>query len=293
MSIILRARHHEILFPRRPLVMGIVNINDDSFSGDGTLNTQEALQQAAAHLAAGADIIDVGAESARTNREAISPAEEISRLEPFLDTFPALIADRATHPSAPLPCPLLAVNTWRPEVVREVLPMGVDILNDIGALHEDDNARLCAQTGAALLIMHSVGLPKQPHPGQRYPDVIAEMQRFFEHRVARAKAAGLEEERIILDPGLDFAKDRADNLLVLRNLPAFHRHGRPLLLPVSRKTVIGEVLGIEDPAQRDAGTIALAVGGAMRGAGILRVHNVGATVAALQMQEATLTGKIG
>lgn len=284
---ILRARHHEIHFPRRPLVMGIVNINDDSFSGDGTLNTQEALQQAKAHLAAGADIIDVGAESARTNREAISPTEEIGRLQPFLDAFPALVADSASNGASSPGGPLLAVNSWRPEVVREVLPMGVDLLNDIGALHEDDNARLCAETGAALLIMHSVGLPKQPHPGQHYPDVIGEMQRFFEQRLASAVAAGLEEERIVLDPGLDFAKDRADNLKVLRDLTALHRHGRPLLLPVSRKTVIGDVLGLEDPANRDAGTIALAVGGAIRGAGILRVHNVSATFSALRILEAT------
>ena len=155
---LLRARECEIRFPRRPMVMGIVNINDDSFCGDGSLDPDQAVALATQQIKAGAEIIDVGAESARTNRGPIPLEEEVARLRPFIEAFPA-IADGAGMPEA-----ILSVNTWRPEVVRQVLPLGVDLLNDMGALPEADNARLCAEHGTALLIMHSVGQPKQPHP---------------------------------------------------------------------------------------------------------------------------------
>ncbi len=277
---LLRARDREIRFPRRrPLLMGIVNVNDDSFSGDGTLDIDAALARAGRQIRDGADIIDVGAESARTNRGAITAAEEVARLRPFVDAFAGLAAE-ARPGGTP---PMLSVNTWRPEVVGEVLPLGVDLLNDIGALPDDRNARLCADHGSALLIMHSVGLPKQPHRGQRYPDVMGELERFFEERLALAEGAGLGRERTLLDPGIDFAKDRDDNLRIFRHTANLARLGRPLLLPVSRKTVIGEVLGLAEPQARDAGTIACSVACALRGAAVLRVHDVAAHSAALEV----------
>ena len=141
-------------------IMGIVNINDDSFSGDGTLDPAEAIDRAFAMQAAGADIIDLGAESARTNRDAIGVRDEVERLQP-------VIAGIKEHPHPPL----ISVNTWRPEVVREILPIGIHLLNDIGALPDDTNARLCAEHRCRLLIMHSVGAPKVPHTDERYEDV--------------------------------------------------------------------------------------------------------------------------
>lgn len=278
----LQARSRTVSFPGdRPLVMGIVNINDDSFSGDGTLDPDGALAIARRMIEEGADIIDVGAESARTNREAVAVEEEIRRLKPFLEAFPQLIAE-AAQGSAALSPPLLSINTWRSEVIEAVLPLGGDLINDISGLPDARNAELCAAHGGALLIMHTVGLPKVPHLQQRWENVLESMESFFEEKIALAEAAGLDREHIVLDPGIDFAKQRDDNLAIYRHLDRFHRFGRPILLPVSRKTVIGDVLGIKNPAERDAGTIACVVRGAQLGAHIMRVHNVAATVRALQ-----------
>ncbi len=274
---ILRARGHVFEFPRQPLVMGIVNLSADSFSGDGLADATACLAHAQQLLSDGADIIDVGAESARTNREPISVQEEVDRLCGFVEHW---IESGIEQP--------LSINTWRPEVAREVLALGGDILNDIGALPDDSNARICAQTGAALLVMHSIGLPKVPHTHVGYADVLEALELFFEEKLALVEAAGLPREAVILDPGIDFAKQTADNLRIYAHLERLNRFGRPVLLPVSRKTVIGNVLGITDPAQRDAGTVACVVQGMLRGAHIFRVHNVRATSAAVRTIGAVL-----
>ena len=250
------------------MVMGIININDDSFSGDGTLDQYKAMQMALEKVDQGADIIDVGAESARTNRGPITIDEEVDRLTPFIDTFHSFNWNEERKK------PLLSINTWRPEVTKKIVPLGIDILNDIGALNQSDNAEICAKHGSALLIMHSIGLPKEPHLGQKYENIIDEINIFFEKKIQFAESVGLKCEQIILDPGIDFAKDCKDNLKILKDLNIFQKHGRPILVPVSRKTVIGEVLGIDDPNERDAGTVACSVSSILRGASILRVHNV-------------------
>lgn len=276
------ARQHRIEFPRRPLVMGIVNINDDSFCGDGTLDSTQALAQAKQQLHDGADIIDIGAESARTNREPITVDEEIRRLRPFLDAWPEL---SARYPEA-----LLSINTWRSEVIAAVLPHGGDIINDLSALPDATNAQLCAEHDASLLIMHSVGQPKVPHTHVQYPNVIETLVDFFTQKLELAESAGLPYQNILIDPGIDFAKQRDDNLAIYRHLRALHRFDRPILLPVSRKTVIGDVLGI--PAlERDAGTVACIVAGMTRGAHIFRVHHVKAAVQSVKMLWAVQTGR--
>jgi dihydropteroate synthase len=251
----------------RPWIMGIVNLSVDSFSGDGVATTEAALARARELIADGADIIDIGAESARTNRDAIPADEEAEKLKEFVSAW-----NRARLPA------LLSINTWRPAVVRAVLPVGGDILNDISALPTHENANTCAETGAALLIMHTVGEPKVPHTHVGYADIMERLDAFFEEKIRLATATGLRREAIILDPGIDFAKQRDDNLRIFRELERLHRFERPILLPVSRKTVIGEVLGIADPAQRDAGTVACIVQGMAQGAHIFRVHNVRAAL---------------
>jgi len=273
----LRARGHTITFPRRPVVMGIVNLSADSFSGDGLADVGAALGRSGALIADGADCIDIGAESARTNRGPISEQEEIDRLCAFVERWPS-IAER--QPGA-----LLSINTWRPAVARAVLREGGDLLNDIGALPTDENARICAETGAALLIMHSVGEPKVPHTHVGYADVMERLEEFFAEKIALAAAAGLPREAVVLDPGIDFAKQRDDNLRIYRELGRLHRFERPILLPVSRKTVIGDVLGVPAP-ERDAGTVACIVAGMLRGAQIFRVHNVRAAVQTVRMIDA-------
>ncbi len=257
--------------------MGIVNVNDDSFSGDGTLDIDAALELARRQIADGADIIDVGAESARTNRGPIAVAEEIRRFHAFTSRWEEALDGVRPRDAVQVWPPVLSANTWRTEVAAEILPGGkVELLNDMGALPDDRNARLCAAHGAALLVMHSVGEPKLPHVHQRWDDVMAAMERFFEEKLAVCAAAGLPDDATVIDPGLDFAKQRDDNLAVLRELSRLGRFHRPVLVPVSRKTVIGEVLGIDDPRERDAGTIACIASSMARGGHIFRVHHVDA-----------------
>ena len=280
---ILTARGRTIEFPRRPLVMGIVNINDDSFAGDGSLDTDRAIKTARSHVLSGADIIDVGAESARTNRPAINEDVEFARLRPFLERFHECYAGVTPLDGSQLFPPLLSINTWRPRVAEATLRVSGHLLNDIGALPTDENAVIAAKYGAALLIMHSVGLPKQKHTHLRYRDILSTLDSFFAHKIHLALDAGLHPEAIVLDPGIDFAKQRPDNIRILRGLERLKHFERPILLPVSRKTVIGDVLGITNPADRDPGTIACVVAGMVRGASLFRVHNVHAVVQALRV----------
>ena len=251
--------------------MGIVNLVADSFSGDGITEIDAALAHARELIAQGADIVDIGAESARTNREALPAAEEAAQLVRFIERWDADVP--------------LSINTWRPEVARIALAAGGEILNDIGGLPTDENARICAATGAALLIMHTVGTPKIPHTHVGYSDVMQSLDDFFAEKIMLAENAGVPRDAIVIDPGIDFAKQRADNLHIYRELETLHRFERPVLLPVSRKTVIGDVLGLP-PAERDAGTVACITAGLLRGAQIFRVHNVRAAVQSLRILEA-------
>ena len=263
------ARGHTLEWPRPPLIMGIVNLSVDSFSGDGLADVEAALAKARGLVADGAEIIDVGAESARTNRKPISEEKEAAQLVRFIGRWDG--------------GGLLSINTWRPAVARAALAAGGHILNDIGALPTDENARICAETGAALLIMHSVGVPKVEHTHVGYDDVMTRLDGFFAEKIALAERAGVPRDALILDPGIDFAKQRPDNLRIYRELDRLAKFERPILLPVSRKTVIGDVLGIANPAERDAGTVACIVQGMLRGAAIFRVHNVRAAAQAVRM----------
>jgi dihydropteroate synthase len=286
----LRARLRTIVFPRRPLVMGIVNINDDSFCGDGTLDISAALAQAQTMTAQGADIIDAGAESARTNRGPITVEEECARLRPFMACWQEWAAALPPEPAVPGQVwpPLLSLNTWRPEAAAALLPAGGDLLNDIGGLPDETNARLCAEHGAALLIMHTRGAPKEKHTHVQYADIVDELDRFFAEKLAMCAHAGLPAETTVLDPGLDFAKQCHDNLRIVRELKQLQKFGRPVLLPVSRKTFIGQTLGLKNPLERDAGTVACIAAGRVRGAQIFRVHQVSAAVAAVRLLDAVL-----
>jgi dihydropteroate synthase len=271
------------------MVMGIVNVNDDSFSGDGTLDFGQAIAQARGQVEAGADVIDVGAESARTNRSAVPVAEEVRRFAGFIDRWDEVWQGVAPRDQSQIWPPILSANTWRSEVVERILPSGkVEVLNDMGGLPDDRNARLCASYGASLLVMHSVGEPKVPHFEQKWSDIMGEMERFFDEKIRLAEDAGLGGDALILDPGIDFAKQRADNLTVFRELERLQHFGRPVLVPVSRKTVIGEVLGISDPSARDAGTVACISACMVRGAQIFRVHDVHAAWQAVKTLAAVL-----
>jgi dihydropteroate synthase len=279
---ILRAKQRQIVFPRQPLVMGIVNLNDDSFSDDGTLDVNESLHRARKLVSEGADIIDVGGESARTNRREITEQEEIDRVAPFIVRFQECYEGLLPIDDAQLFPPLLSVNTWRSPIANTLLGLGGDLLNDMSALSTDDNARIAARHHTALLIMHSVGLPKQNHTDVQYADIMRTLEHFFEDKLKLAEQVGLGKEAVLIDPGIDFAKQRNDNLTILRELSRLSPFNRPVLLPVSRKTVIGEVLDLPNPEDRDPGTIACIVAGIRAKASIFRVHNVRATSLAIR-----------
>ena len=285
---ILETRQRQIDLSRRPLVMGIVNINDDSFCGDGTLDPSAALALAEEQIAQGADVIDIGAESARTNRGPISEDEECRRIEPFMRAWETLITKVRPLDDVQTWPPLLSVNTWRPTVVEHALRFGAEIINDISALPTDENARLCAHHNTALLIMHSVGQPKVPHTHVQYASIMDSQLEFFADKIKLAQEAGLKRSQLILDPGIDFAKQRDDNLTIYRELERLHCFEIPILVPVSRKTVIHHVLDQPDPRERDAGTVASIVASMLRGAQMFRVHNVSAAVQAIKVCQAIL-----
>ncbi len=269
--------------------MGIVNVNDDSFSGDGTLDIDAALQQAIRQVLAGADIIDIGAESARTNRQAISVQQEVSRFRGFIERWEEVLDQAQPRDNQQVWPPILSLNTWRSEVIEQILPFGGEILNDMSALPTLENARLAKQYGTALLVMHSVGEPKVAHTQLAWENVLTSVHDFFKTKCHALQDLGLEPAQLILDPGIDFAKQCADNLKIYASVEQLQRYGSAVLLPVSRKTVIGDVLGIEQPQQRDAGTLACIVAGMDGGANLFRVHNVEAAWQTIQMVHTVLS----
>ena len=282
---VLKLRHRTLTWPRRGCVMGILNINDDSFSGDGKVDHHWAALRAQEMISQGADIIDVGAESARTNREAIAIEEETERFAGFCQRWPDIIAQSTPRDAQQVWPPILSANTWRSEVVASVLDQGAELINDMGGLPSDKNAQLCAQTGAALLVMHSVGMPKHDHSHIRWPNIVDSVEAFFEEKIALCEAAGLGREQLILDPGFGFAKQSADDLTILKRLKSLSHFQRPLLLPVGRKGFIGEALGIDEPSERDAATLACVTAAHLRGGAIYRVHEVKGCFEALKVLE--------
>jgi dihydropteroate synthase len=270
-------------FPRNPLLMGILNINDDSFSGDGSLELESTMERARRIIQQGGDIVDVGAESARTNREPVTEDEEIRRLRPFLEQWPRLVQEVAPRDEEQTFPPVLSVNTWRPAVVRASLDMGAEIINDMGGLGSPENAICCAKHNAALLIMHTVGLPKQAHDHIRYDDVVRRVEEFFADRMALAAENGLPTDNTLLDPGLGFAKQPEDDLRLCAAVERLAAFQRPLLFPISRKGFLGAVVDEPEAARRDAATVGAVMTLGWQPALILRVHHVEACWQALRL----------
>jgi dihydropteroate synthase len=248
--------------PGRPLIMGIVNAGEDSFSDAVRLDTLERQVQRGLELVAeGADVVDVGAESGVTYSAAAAPAQEAARVVPLVER---LVAEGVS----------VSVDTWKPEVARAALEAGALMLNDVSGLRDPALAELAASAGAALVVMHTRAEPKR-EAFPDYDDVVADVEAFLRDRVALARAHGVAEDQLVLDPGPDFAKTPAQTVAVLRDLERLHALGRPLLLAISRKYFLGAITG-RPPAQRLAGTLAAAAWAVDAGAAILRVHDVGA-----------------
>ena len=256
---ILRLREHALDLSE-PVLMGILNATPDSFSDrQGPKQADELAARGRSMVASGAAIVDVGGESGRTDTQAVPVEEEAARVAP--------VVERLTAAGT-----LVSVDTWRAPVARRALEAGAAMINDVSGLADPELAGICAETGAALVITHTRTPPKtKAFP--RYHDVVEEVVAFLDARVELALAQGLDEQRIVLDPGLDLAKTPAESVDLLRSLPRLAQRGLPLLAAVSRKDFVGAVTG-RPPAARDAGSLA-AVGAALRGgASIVRVHDV-------------------
>lgn len=253
----------------QPQVMGILNVTPDSFSDGGAQDDAQAGRaRAAAMLEAGAAIIDIGGESTRPGAAATFEDEEIRRVIPAVEYCAAMGA-------------AISVDTRRAGVLEAALSAGAHMVNDVSALRYDPRSiDLVAARGCPVVLMHAPGAGEDLHAGGHYADVVSEVFDFLKAARARAIAAGIAEDRIIVDPGIGFGKSLADNLALINALPLFHALGSPVMLGVSRKRMIG-ALSAEEPAdQRLAGSIALAVKGMEAGVHILRVHDVAETVQA-------------
>ena len=260
--------------PGRPLVMGIVNLTPDSFSGDGLVSqTDTAFSQALAMMAAGADLVDIGAESTRPGAAEVSADEELSRLVPLLERLQG----------AGIP---VSVDTYKAMVMAESIRLGAGLMNDISALGDPAAAIAVApHEGVSVCLMHMQGRPRDMQQAPAYEDVVTEVLEFLDAAVARASAAGISRERIILDPGFGFGKTFIHNQTLFRALPVFVATGVPILVGVSRKSMIGEIVGRAVDG-RMPGSVAAALLAAQAGAAILRVHDVPQTVDALKINRA-------
>ncbi len=255
----------------RPRLMAILNVTPDSFS-DGGLHQDPAAALARAErcLAEGADLLDVGGESTRPGAEPIDAEAESRRVVPVLSLL------RARYPAA-----RLSVDTRRAAVARRALEAGADLVNDVSAGTDPEMLPLAAAAGVPVALMHMRGEPATMQRETRYRDLVGEVAAALETAAGRAREAGIADDRILLDPGLGFGKSAEGNELLLRQLGALRSLGHPLLIGASRKSFLGRLTGVSDPAARLAGSVAAAAVAALRGAAVLRVHDVGATREAL------------
>ncbi len=267
-------RHHTLQWGARTYVMGILNVTPDSFSGDGLLaqpNPGNALEQARAFLAAGCDILDVGGESTRPGAQPVSAEEEAARVAPVI---------RAIRSETDA---LISIDTYKASVAQAALDAGADIINDVWGLRADPQmAPLAARYGAPVILMHNRSNPNNieirerlggAYLGAAYTDLLAEVKRDLLESVNLARAAGIPDEKIILDPGIGFGKSVAQNLELIDRLGEIRALGFAVLLGPSRKSFIGYTLNLP-PDQRAEGTAAAVAVGITRGADIIRVHDV-------------------
>ncbi|BBH57368.1 dihydropteroate synthase [Neisseria gonorrhoeae] len=262
----------------KPKIMGIVNLTPDSFSDGGAYsqNAQTALAHAERLLKEGADILDIGGESTRSGADFVPPEEEWARVEPVLA--------EAAGWGVPV-----SLDTRRTVVMEKALALGgIDIINDVAALTDEGAVELLArQADTGICLMHMRGLPKTMQDNPKYQDVVGEVARYLKTRSETCVAAGIAPQRITLDPGFGFGKNLQHNIALMRHLPELMAEtGLPLLIGVSRKSMIGELTGEADAAARVHGSVAAALASVARGAQIVRVHDVKATADALKVWEA-------
>ena len=276
MKLYARDSHLDLSFPH---VMGILNVTPDSFSDGGAHNTLvDALTHTNAMVNAGATIIDVGGESTRPGADDVSVEEELARVIPVVEA----IAQRFEV--------WISVDTSKPDVIRESARVGAHIINDIRSLSEPGALAAAAETGLPVCLMHMQGEPRTMQQAPEYQDIVSEVDAYFAAQIARCEAAGVKKENLLLDPGFGFGKNLSHNYELLAHLSHFHHYGMPLLVGMSRKSMIGQLLNV-GPAQRLTGSLSCAVIAAMQGAQIIRAHDVKETVEAMRVVEATRRAK--
>lgn len=259
----------------QPLVMGVVNVTPDSFSDGGRF---ERPDQAVAHalglLEQGADLLDIGGESTRPGAEPVSEADELARVLPVIERLRA----RTASP--------ISIDTSKPAVMRAAVAAGADMVNDVNALRAPDALATVAELAVPVCLMHMQGQPRTMQDKPDYDDVVAEVLAFFGARVQACLNAGVDRERLVLDPGFGFGKTLAHNLDLLARFRELNSLGYPVLAGLSRKSMLGALTGRERPEDRVAASVTAALLAAQRGAAIVRVHDVAATIDALKVWRA-------
>jgi len=267
-------------FKDKPLIMGILNVTPDSFFDGGSFFSQDkAIDHALKMVEDGADIIDVGGESTRPGSEPTSLEEELQRVLPVIEG----IRSRSSIP--------LSIDTYKAAVAAAALAAGVDMVNDISALAFDcAMAETVAAGGVPVVMQHIKGTPRDMQKNPSYADVTGEIKEFFVERIAWARTRGVDEENIIIDPGIGFGKRVQDNLAIIRELPRLKELGRPLLIGTSMKAFIGRIMGTDVLAERAEGTLASVAISLWNGADMVRVHDVAATRKVVLFMKALMEG---
>lgn len=259
----------------RVRVMGIVNVTPDSFSDGGAYDTPEAAVAHGLQLAAeGADVLDIGGESTRPGAAGVGVEEELRRVIPVIERL-------ARETALPI-----SIDTSKPEVMRAAVAAGAGMINDVYALRRDGALDAAAALGVPVVLMHMQGEPRSMQATPQYDDVVAEVHRFLAERIFAAEMAGIAKKRVVVDPGFGFGKTLAHNLALLAQFERFTELGVPVLAGLSRKKSIGELTGRDDPRERVHGSVTAHLIAAQRGAKLLRVHDVAATVDALKVWHA-------
>jgi len=262
----------------RPRVMGILNITPDSFADAGAhFDHERALDHARRMLADGADIIDIGGESTRPGAQPVAERDELARVLPVIEV---LAAEGA----------VVSIDTMKPAVMRAATAAGAALINDVRALQARGALEVAAESGAAVCLMHMRGEPRTMQSQPEYDDVVRDVRDFLVKRALICEASGIARDRIAIDPGFGFGKTLAHNLALTRALPAIKATGYPVLVGISRKSAIGKITG-RDVADRLAGSLSAALAAVVRGASILRVHDVRETIDALKVWHAIETGE--
>ncbi len=262
-----------------PKVMGILNITPDSFSDGGDfIYKDSAIRQVLKMVTEGASIIDIGGESTRPGADSVSIQQELDRVIPVIET----INHEIDQP--------ISIDTSKAEVMKEAVSAGAQMINDVNALQAEHAMNMAAELNIPVCMMHMQGEPRTMQQNPQYQNVVQDIKEFFRSRIKAAISAGIKKEHILIDPGFGFGKSLQHNLSLLKHLADFSELGLPVLVGMSRKSMIGLVTG-KEVTQRLAGSIAVATIAALNGAQIIRVHDVAATVDALKMVEAVTQAK--